>query len=362
MNPLALEAANLTVSYSGHKVLDVPTLQVTTGEKLVIVGPNGSGKTTLLQCLALLMKPTAGSISYFGQPVVDQRQALALRRRVAVVFQESLLISGTVRDNVMLGMRLRGFPGPAATVSADRWLEKFGVSHLARRLAKTLSGGEAKRVSLARAFALGPEILFLDEPFTALDGPTRQALTEDFEDILRETRVSTIMVTHERNEALALGDRVAVLINGSVRQIGRPGEVFNYPVDEEVAGFVEAGNILPGVVTEQNDGLAVVAVNGHELEAVSGLPEGRRVTATVAHEDVTLSRMLPSSTSARNRFAGTVARVFPLGSQMRVTLDCAGLPLVALITRRSWEGMGLAEGQPLTATFKASAVHLIAHK
>jgi tungstate transport system ATP-binding protein len=353
---------NLTVAYGTRKVLDVPALEVLPGEVLVVIGPNGSGKTTLLLCLALLLKPTTGTVSYLGQPVTGQRQILRLRRRLAVVFQESLLLSNSVWDNVTLGMRLRGIPKNEVKARAQKWLERFGVAHLAKRQARTLSGGEAKRVSLARAFVLEPEVLFLDEPFAALDSPTRQALLEDFEGVLRETKVSTLMVTHDRNEALALADRVAVLIGGTIRQLGTPAEVFNFPVDEEVAVFVEAGNILPGKILSQTAGLAVISTDGKEIEAVSSLPAGMKVTVCLRHEDVTLSLLGagPLTTSARNRFAGRVTRIFPVGSQVRVTLDC-GFPLAALITGRSLEGMGLKEGQEVVATFKASSIHLIGH-
>lgn len=359
----AVTATNLTMVFGAQKVLDISSLQVLNNEVLVVIGPNGSGKTTLLLCLALLTKPTTGNITYSGETVLNEHQMLLLRRRIAVVFQEPLLLNSTVWDNVTLGLRLRGVPTSEAKVRAQKWLERFGVANLAKRQARTLSGGEAKRVSLARAFALEPEALFLDEPFTALDSPTRQSLLEDFESVLRETKISTVMVTHDRNEALVLADRVAVLINGQMRQLGTPEEVFNYPVDEEVAGFVEAGNILAGKIVSQNEGLAVVETGGREIEAVNNLPSGTKVTICLRHEDVTLALPTaePLTSSARNRFKGTVSRLFPVGSQVRVTLDC-GFPLVALITRRSWEGMGLKEGQEVIATFKASSIHLIGHK
>ena len=163
-------------------------------------------------------------------------------------------------------------------------MERFGIAEIAGRQAKTLSGGEAKRVSLARAFVLEPEVLFLDEPFTALDSPTRQALIEDFDSVLRETRVTTVMVTHDRNEALVLADRVAVLINGHIHQTGSPAEVFSSPADEEVASFVEVGNVLHGVVSLQSDGLASVCVGEAQIDAVSGLPAGTKVTMFLHHE------------------------------------------------------------------------------
>jgi tungstate transport system ATP-binding protein len=358
-----VSARDLSVVLGEQKTLDIPALDVAQGEALVVIGPNGSGKTTLLRCLALLTKPTTGILKYAGEPVTTPKQALDLRRRLAVVFQEPLLLNTSVWENVILGLRMRRVPKPAARARAEKWLGMFGVGHLLKRQAKTLSGGEAKRVSLARAFALEPEVLYLDEPFAALDSPTRQSLLVDFEGILRETRVTTVMVTHDRNEALMLADQVAVLIAGQIRQMGKPEEVFNYPVDEEVAGFVEAGNILTGRIAVQVGGLAVVRIEAGEIEVVTDLPVGSRVTACLPHEDITLTLPDAGSTqsSARNRLPGKVTRMLPMGSQVRVAIDC-GFPLVALITRRSWEGMGLREGQKVVATFKASSIHLIPHK
>jgi tungstate transport system ATP-binding protein len=356
----ALEAKDLSVVLGGQKVLDVPLLQVHPNEVLMVIGPNGSGKTTLLLCLASLLKPATGTIAYKGKLVTDSKHVLELRRRLAVVFQESLLLNSTVWDNVTLGLRLRGVKGDEVRTRARKWLDRFGIADLARRQARMLSGGEGKRVSLARAFVLQPEILFLDEPFNALDSPTRQSLLEDFESVLRETRVTTVMVTHDRNEALALADRVAVLMNGAISQLGVPGEVFGSPVDEEVAGFVQAGNILHGTVTSQSEGLALIDIGGYQLQAVSDLAAGTRVTAYLQYEDVTvgLPSAEPAPTSARNQLMGSIVRAFPFGSLLKVTMDC-GFTLAAVITRRSWEDLRLEAGREVIASFKASSVHLI---
>jgi tungstate transport system ATP-binding protein len=355
-----VEARDLTVSYGGQKVLDVPLFQVNRNEVMVIVGPNGSGKTTLLLCLTRLINPQTGMVSYDGRPVADRQAVLRLHRRVAVVFQESLLLNSTVWDNVTLGLRLRKVKHEEAKNRARLWLERFGIAHLARRQARTLSSGEGKRASLARAFALHPEVLFLDEPFTALDSPTRQALLEDFEGVLRETKVTTVMVTHDRNEALALADRVVVLLNGRIAQAGPPAEVFSSPQDEEVAGFVEAGNILRGTVAAQADGLATILVAGKHLEVASDFPDGTEVIVLLAYDDVII--LLPSQerqrSSARNCLPGEVVRLFPTGFQVRVTIDC-GFPLAAMITRQSAEEMGLQKGTPVYATFKAISARVI---
>jgi tungstate transport system ATP-binding protein len=355
----ALEAEGITVVLGGQKIIEIPSLRVSTNEVLMVIGPNGSGKTTLLLSLALLLRPATGTIAYHGVPV-SASDHLRQRRRLAVVFQESLLLNSSVWDNVTIGLRLRGVPRGDIAARARRWLERFGVGDLAKRQAKTLSGGEAKRASLARAFALEPEVLFLDEPFAALDAPTRRVLLEEFEEVLRETRTTAVMVTHDRNEALALGDRVAVLMNGAIRQIGDPAEVFATPVDEEVAAFVEAGNIMRGKVVSQEQGLACLEVDGVQLQVVSDLAAGSRVTAYLHFDDVTLSLPTdsPPRTSARNRLTGRVARSLAFGSMIRVTLDC-GIPISAVITRRSWEELGLLKGREAVASFKASSVHLI---
>ncbi len=356
----ALEVRGLSVVLGGQKVLDIPSLQVYPNEVLMVIGPNGSGKTTLLLCLASLLKPATGTISYTGIAASGSEHVVQLRRRLAVVFQESLLLNSSVWDNVTLGLRLRGVRGDETRTRAQKWLERFGIAHLAKRQARMLSSGEGKRVSLARAFVLQPEVLFLDEPFNALDSPTRQALLEDFESVLRETKTTTVMVTHDRNEALVLADRVAVIMNGSISQLGTPDEVFGSPVDEEVASFVEAGNILYGTVISQNNGLVLIDIEGHQLQAVSDLATGSKVTVYLHYEDVTVSLLSaePTSTSARNRFRGSIVRTFPFGSQLKVNMNC-GFTLAAAITRRSWEELGLEVGQEVIAAFKASSVHLI---
>jgi tungstate transport system ATP-binding protein len=355
-----IEAKDLSVSYGGQKVLDVPSLEVHHNEVFVIIGPNGSGKTTLLLCLTRLTSPQTGTVSYRGVPVLDGKAVLQLHRKLAVVFQESLLLNTSVWDNVTLGLRLRNFSRDEVKARARKWLERFGIASLARRQARTLSSGEAKRASLARAFVLQPEVLFLDEPFTALDSPTRQALLEDFESVLNETKITTVMVTHDRNEALVLADRVTVLMNGRIAQIGTPAEVFSSPADEKVASFVEAGNILRGVVTAQDRGLATIQVGSQSIDASSEVGPSTDVIVLLPYDDVTL--MLPNPekvrSSARNCLTGEVLKVFPIGSQVRVTVDC-GFPIVALVTKKSTEELGLERGRKVQVSFKAVSTRVI---
>ena len=179
---------------------------------------------------------------------------------MACVFQEPLLCRGSVLYNARLACRPRGVARPEADRRALDWLGAWGSAALADRPVDRLSGGEAQRTSLARAFAAEPEVLFLDEPFAALDAPTREALLDDLGRLLAATETTTVLVTHDRAEALRLGDRVAVLLEGRLAQIGPPGQVFGAPADEAVARFVGVENLLPGRVLAVKDGLPEVDV------------------------------------------------------------------------------------------------------
>jgi len=339
-------------------VLDVGTLDVFVGETLVVLGPNGSGKSTLLQLIALLEKPDEGQILVDG--VRADKDALGWRRRMALVFQEPLLLSTTVEQNVASGLSIRGVPRGARPQRVRDWLARFGIDALANRSAKTLSGGEAQRTSLARALVLDPELLLLDEPFAALDAPAKQALIDDLERVLSRAGRTTILVTHDRAEALRLGHRVAVLIDGSIRQIGSAAEVFGTPCDEEVAGFVGVETIVRGEVERMEDGLASVRVGCTEVRAASLEEPGTHVLVCVRPEDIILSGAdePESHSSARNCLDAVVKRVVSSGPYVRVELD-AGFPLVAFITAPAQEEIGVEPGVAVAATFKATAVHLI---
>jgi tungstate transport system ATP-binding protein len=226
-----------------------------------------------------------------------------------------------------------------------------------------LSGGEAQRTSLARAMVLEPEVLLLDEPFSSLDAPTRESLIDDLDAVLTERQVATVFVTHDRSEALRMGDRIAVLIGGRLRQVGSPNEVFSSPLDQEIAAFVGVENIIPGRVHSVADGLGAVEVAAGVIETATELEAGAEVLVCVRPEDVVLSREADAypSLSARNHMRATVARVRSAGPYVRVEIN-AGFPLVALVTKQSREDLSLKPGSSVFATFKATAVHLIPHR
>lgn len=359
MTEVILEARDLVVTRNGSRVLDVPALRLRQGEVLSIIGPNGSGKTTLLLSLAQLLPHSGGAILFRGKPIKGSSGLLAYRRRTATVFQEPLLLDTSVENNVAIGLKLRGMRGDLVRARVAEWLTRFGISHLSKRSARTLSGGESQRASLARAFVLEPEILFLDEPFAALDAPTKVAILEDVERVIRETGVTTVFVTHDRNEALALGDRIGVLMGGTIRQLDTTSEVFQSPATEEVAAFVGVETVAPGVVSGCGDGLARIDIGEMVVEVVGDYPVGQRVLVCLRPEDVTLSTVSDGlGTSARNRLRGLVERLSVSGPLVRVVVNC-GFPLVAAVTKQSVADLGLQVGASVEASFKASAVHLI---
>ncbi len=208
-------------------------------------------------------------------------------------------------------------------------------------------------------FRLQPELLLLDEPFSALDAPTRLRLLQDLHTLLSQTSITTVFITHDLDEALLLGDRVAVLLGGVLRQVGPPQDVFSAPSDGDVAAFVGVETVIAGIVTSTQNGQVTIDASGVRLEAVGDVATGTSVWFCLRPEDITLSLSDGNViSSARNRLNGHITRMTPSGPLVRVIVDC-GLPIVALITRGSANDMKLMEGQPVTATFKATAVHLI---
>ena len=351
-----LEAKNLEVNRGGAILIHVPSLLIQEGEIFSLIGPNGAGKTTLLQSLSYLLKPFRGEILFRGNRVESNHSVLEYRRKLAMVFQEPLLFDTTVFNNVASGLRIRGKKREQIRDRAMEELERFGISHLKSRSARTLSGGEAQRTSLARAFALRPEILLLDEPFSSLDPPTRDSLIEDLEHILQQTRTTAMFATHDRLEALRLSDRIGVMNEGKILQIGSPEEVANHPVNELVASFMGMEAILSGKVIRRNEGTFSASVEGQEIEAVGDVRLGESVVLCIRPENITLS-VGPSQegTSARNVFRGKIVKILPMGLYQKVQLDC-GFPLVAYVTNHSLKELSLIEGRDVRASFKATAV------
>jgi tungstate transport system ATP-binding protein len=232
-----IQIRDLIINRNERSVLQVDSLDIQRGETLTVVGPNGAGKSSLLLALARLLKLSRGDIFYDGKSL-KQLNELEYRRKISFVFQAPLLMDMTVEQNIALGLKFRGTSRDETQKRVEEWMKQLGVESLAKRRASQLSGGEAQRVSLARAFVLEPELLLLDEPFSALDPPTRSRLIQDLYELLEGTPRTAVFVTHNLGEAAKLSHRIAVVISGVLRQVGTAEQIKSEPADEAVAAFL----------------------------------------------------------------------------------------------------------------------------
>jgi len=228
-----IEIRGLLVRRNNLNALSVGSLDIKRGETLAVVGPNGAGKSTLLLALAHLLRPQRGEVKFNNKSLKDWDD-IEYRRKIAFVFQDPLLMDMSVRDNIALGLKFRGLEKEQIQARVVKWGKAMGVAPLLERRAGQLSGGEAQRVSLARAFVLDPELLLMDEPFSAVDPPTRRQLLQDLSRLLSHDHRTTVFVTHNLQEAAQMGDRVAVIIGGELKQVGTPKQVAARPVDKSV--------------------------------------------------------------------------------------------------------------------------------
>lgn len=343
------------VSIRGRFALPVGGFSVT-----VLFGPSGCGKTTILRCLAGLERPESGRLVFDGQTWFEAAPRTCRspqQRDTGYLFQEYALFPHmSVARNVEYGVRDGSRADRRRRVS--ELLELMHLRGLENRFPHQLSGGERQRVALARALIRRPRLLLLDEPLSALDAPTRETLRGELRRLLAEFDLPTILVTHDRTEAIALADRVLVLDQGRVRQCGTVETVFSQPADLDVARIVGTETVHTGRILRVDDGLATVAVGTAELLAPAGGLTSGDVYVCIRAEDVVLQGDPVWRSSARNRLAGRVLALRPDGALIRIDLDC-GFRLTALVTRPACGELDLREGAAVTAMIKAPAVHLI---
>jgi tungstate transport system ATP-binding protein len=352
-----LRLRDVLVRYGATTALEIASLEVQSGEVLAIVGANGAGKSTLLRVIALLQSADGGRVDFPGL-AAQGRNRLSLRRRIATVFQQPLLIDDSVYGNVSLGLRLRGVAKAEIEKRVMPWLERMGIRDLADHPARTVSGGEAQRVSLARALVLDPDLLLLDEPFSALDQPSREALLRDFYRSVKGLSVTVILVTHDRREAFALARRVAVLDRGCILQLGSREEVFHRPVNEVVAAVVGIENRLAGVVEASNGAISKVAVGGQSVAISGSYTVGAKVILCIRANDVRIAAGVPSQTRPI-RFEGKIREIFCAQADRQIVVDCAGFSLVGSTVSARCQSAGLGEGCAVTAWLEPTAIHVI---
>jgi molybdate transport system ATP-binding protein len=346
----------ITIEVNFALPLDPPTV-------LILFGPSGSGKTTVLRCLAGLEWPERGVIRFNGQPWVETAKGVRVppqQRRLGYMFQDyALFPTHTVAGNIAFG--LTDLPSAERSNRVGEAMRLLQLQGLEGLRPSQLSGGQQQRVALARAVARHPGLLLLDEPLSALDLPTRIRLRTELRNLLRHLAIPSIVVTHDWEEALALGDHMVVMKDGRLLQMGTPQAVFNAPTNAEVATIVGMETVLPGRIVESAGGLATVDVVGVKLLAVSEEEAGSEVFACIRAEDVVLEPLGAGAISARNRLAGTVRTITSLGALVQVEIDC-GFALAAVVTRAGMEELSLGPGRPVIAAIKAGAVHLVPRK
>jgi molybdopterin-binding protein len=347
-----LRIESLTITLGEFTVRDV-SLEIRPDEYFIILGPTGAGKTVLLETIAGIHVPDAGKIFLGGREITATEPRL---RNIGMVYQDYMLFPHlTVEENIAFGLKLRKVSREEQHALVNEMYTLLEIGHLARRYPGSLSGGEQQRVALARALVLKPQILLLDEPMSALDGRTRERMRRELSRIRKLTGTTIVQITHHFDEVFALADRIAIMREGQIVQVGETSDVFLHPSDTFVAEFLGIGNIIRGTASKAGNIFQVIPEKGPAFFTASGM-DGE-VVATLHAEDVILSQE-PFASSARNCLAGTVLELVPSGSTVRIILD-VGFPLMALLTRESCRDLHLEPGCRMYATFKASALHVI---
>lgn len=325
------EFRGVRLGRGGHDVLSLPSLDIAGDTITVLIGGNGAGKSTLLLALAFLLAPAQGSLRYAGEEVTADRRA-DFARRVGLVSQQPYLFDRSVRDNLLLALAIRGVARAEARRRADATLDRLGVLSLRARAARELSGGEAQRVALARTLVLAPEVLLLDEPFSALDSPSVAGLEASIADFRALGARAVVFTTHDERIAFALADATIEVANGTATPRA-PSNRYRGTLDATRHVF--------------DTGAGLVHVPDH-------IVDGTRIAIDPAH--VVLSEA-PLTSSMRNALQGTVLSLAEHGGEILVTVD-AGLRLHALVTHEAVRAQSLRPGTPVWVSFKSNAVRV----
>ncbi|TCK38072.1 putative spermidine/putrescine transport system ATP-binding protein [Paraburkholderia sp. BL8N3] len=308
-----LEIENLQKTFGAHTALHHFAMQVERGEFITFLGPSGCGKTTVLRMIAGFETPTRGTIRLAGRDVTHLRTR---QRKVGMVFQSYALFPNmTVAENIGFGLKVLRRPQAEIRARVDEMLALIKLPTLGERYPWQLSGGQQQRVALARAIAGKPQVLLLDEPLSALDAKIRVSLREDIRALQRELGITSIFVTHDQEEALSISDRIVVMNEGRIEQVGTPSEIYNFPRTRFVASFVGTLNVLAGQVLDPATGR--IAVEGQELVTAHALASGdagKKRLLAVRPEAI----VLEAPAAGRNSLAATVEEVSFLGSVVRI--------------------------------------------
>jgi molybdate/tungstate transport system ATP-binding protein len=346
-----IKIENLSKEWKEFKINNI-SLEVNESEYFIFLGPSGSGKTMLLELIAGIWSPDSGKI-YINNK--DVTMLPPEKRGVGFVYQNYMLFPHkTVFENISFGLNIRKVEKNEINTKVEEMLELFSISHLSNRLPRTLSGGEQQRTALARALIIHPSVLLMDEPLSALDRSTKEELIVELKNIPNKFNTTIIHVTHNFDEALQLADRLAIMKNGTISQVGNIDEIFRHPKDKFVADFVGTENIIKGVARDGQDNLTTIDTGNILIESTE--KKTGNVHLTIRPEDITLS-VEKVVTSARNVFKGNIKEIYDLGTIIKLNID-VGEPLVLVLTRQSFKDLELNIGKQIYVYFKATAVHV----
>jgi len=342
------------------KALDSVSLTINDNEFFTLLGPSGCGKTTLLRLIAGFEQVSGGEIMLFDEEIENLEPN---RRPVNTVFQHYALFPHmTVAENVAFGLERLKKPKDEIDATVERVLTLVKMMHLGDRRPNQLSGGQQQRVALARALAPSPKVLLLDEPLSALDLKLRQAMREELKQLQKETGITFVFVTHDQEEALAMSDRIAVMSEGEVQQIGGPTDIYEHPVNRFVADFIGDTNFLDGEIVSLDDDLVTCKIGAEsmfEAENSGGHQIGDKVTLFLRPEKISLS--LPDEASSASTRPGKVANLIYLGNQAAYTVDMGdGIELTAQARPREDGKLPFAIGDSLAVGFSARALRVLA--
>jgi len=324
-----LTLSDLAVAYGGETVVHGLNLDVSEGELLSLLGPSGAGKTTILKAVAGLLPPARGNIRIDGRTV---RELPPEKRSAVMVFQNPLLFPFmNVAQNIGFGLRMQGVAPDEARRRIRDILELTRLSGLEGRRVNEISGGQQQRVALARALVLKPSILLLDEPLSNLDANLRQQMRDLIQDIQSETRVTTLLVTHDQSEALMISHRIGLLLSGRLRQVGTPKDLYHRPVDRDVAEFFGGCNFFTGRIRQGVFGCELGSFPAPGISA-----NGQHLTATIRPEDILIGA------DSEYPISGRVRKASFEGAATRLWVDCGAVSLVVLTPRSD-----LAPGRPV---------------
>ncbi len=349
-----IEIKNLKIRV-GEFTVYVENLSLKRGEYLVIVGPTGSGKTLLLETIAGFYSPLKGEIILNGTNITELPPN---KRNVAIVYQDFMLFPHmSVMDNIGYPLKLKKAKDwKSKVIEISKELE---IQHLLSRMPNTLSGGEKQRVAIARAVMLEPDILLLDEPFSALDVNMKDSARRLIRDFIKHRKLTTIHVTHDFMDAWIMGNKLAVMRNGKMVQVGSVDEVFANPREEFVARFLGSTNMLRGRIVDTAEDMSVIEIGGVKIYSADRAEKGADVLVSIRPENIVLSPTKFIS-SLRNMHSAVIENLERSGHIVWITLNINGMELKAMLTPNAVETLGIKKGNKVYVGFKATATRIVA--